>query len=257
MIIQILLAALLGIMLLWAATIFVVNDFSVKTIAPKARRLLVIYPHPDDEALTCSGLMQKLTEKGTEVTLAVLTKGEKGNPDGKKDEHLREIRALEARIVSRILGAKLLHYDMGDGMLDKSRKLKKTVSDIIEKEKPDLIITYDNSGLYGHRDHIAVSEVVTEIALKKKIRLWYASFPMKILKMAKLPEHMAKDEEFKKRRASPNIKVYVWNYTGGKIKALYTYRSQLFAFRKAYPKLMPLWFIVTLWPFEYYHEVKQ
>ena len=41
----------------------------------KARRVLVIAPHPDDEVLGAGGTVARLSEAGPEVTIAVVTKG--------------------------------------------------------------------------------------------------------------------------------------------------------------------------------------
>src|SRR5690606_35792035 len=100
----------------------------------------------------------------------------------------------EAREVSKILGvSELIQEDFGDSEL-KSKKAQLTtyISQLIENKRPDLVVTYDLSGLYGHDDHIAASEAVTDIlrADHSNTDLWYVTFPKRTIEMIKLPEHM-------------------------------------------------------------------
>ena len=48
---------------------------------PKPRRLLGIWPHPDDEAYLSAGLMGRTTDAGGHVTVLTLTRGTKGTSD--------------------------------------------------------------------------------------------------------------------------------------------------------------------------------
>ena len=72
----------------------------------------------------------------------------------------------------------------------------------------------------------------------------------------KLPTHMAKNQTFIKNRTTPTNKVFVGWGVIRKIKALYCHRSQLHGFKKAMPKVLPLWFFISLSIYEYFHEVK-
>ncbi len=250
----ILFSIILFIILLWLAGFFMINDFSIKTIdyeELRSKKILIIFPHPDDEVMSCGGFIHKLS-KTAEITLHILTKGEKGTPNGKTDLKLKEIRTKEAQEVSKILGINnLIIDDYGDGELkNKKPRVTKRISEIIKKIKPYLIITYDLSGLYGHEDHIAVSEIATKLA---KTRLWYVSVPEKLYKFIKLPEHMAKDLKFRDRRKYPTLKAYAGFR---RIMALYAYKSQLSGFKKSFP-MLPLWFSASMRVYEYFYEVEK
>src|SRR3989344_3030299 len=199
----------------WVYGVVITNDFSVEPATDaklsKIKRILVVFPHPDDEILTCGGLVHKLSKKRIHTTLLVLTKGEKGTPDGKEDKKLKGIRSKELRESAKKLGyTNLIQLDFGDGKLQsKAHIVKKAIKRQIYKSRPDLMITYDLSGLYGHPDHISVSEIVTELCKKnRKIRLWYSTAPKKVLKMAKLPVHMAKNKSFLIGRTNPNLRFF-------------------------------------------------
>src|SRR5215471_8668350 len=186
---------LLSILLLWMAGFLLVTDFSVPLRkARQFKRILVIFPHADDEAVTCGGTLHHLATGGSTVTLVLLTRGERGTPDATVDTKLRDIRMKESQAVATILGiSTLIQEDFGDGELQQKKlELMTSIARTIEQEKPDLLITYDLSGFYGHPDHITCSEIITE--LKKVsypgIPLWYTTLPKSVLARTGLPDDM-------------------------------------------------------------------
>lgn len=255
----ILILILSAVLIVWLVIFFLLTDFSYPNINTSVvKKVLLVFPHPDDEVLTCGALIKKCAIEKKQIIYLCLTKGEKGQEGATFNPKLAEIRSREANKVAKILGiTKLILDDFGDGELkNKKNVIKKRIREIVQKEKPDLILTYDLSGLYGHEDHIVVSEIVTNLVKNiNKIKLWYVSFPPNFYRLTKLPTHMASDPEFVKRKTIPNLKFFVGYDALTKIKALYTYKSQLFAFKKGTPKFVPLWFILSTRFFEYYHEV--
>lgn len=251
-----LLLLLSGVVLgLWFVGFIIRTDFSVPdAILNKYKRILVIFPHPDDEALTTGGLIRK-----SHAVLHLLTKGERGTVQGRANKSQRLTRSKEAELVAEILGvSKLIHDDLGDGQL-KSRKvfLNKRLEQVIKAEKPDLVVTYDLSGLYGHSDHIICSEVITDLVREQfpGIKLWYVTHPKKILKLAKLPEHMAENPNFTDKRTYPTVKLFIGTTIIPKIRAVYAYKSQYDSFRSAFPfRFLPLWFLVSMSLHEYFYE---
>src|SRR5690606_16401089 len=116
---------------------------------------------------------------------------------------------------------------------------------LLSKTKPDLVVTYDLAGLYGHPDHIAASQVITSLikTKHKHIQLWYPSFPKRVLAMMSLPEHMAKDPEFKNKRATPQFKIITLAQMPQRLRAVYAHHSQLATGKNAFPvKFLPHWF---------------
>src|SRR3989344_3987190 len=95
---------------------------------------------------------------------------------------------------------------------------------------------------------------VEELDLKRKLiasnfkntKLWYVSYPKKLLNTVSLPEHMARDSEYKNKRAYPNSKVWV-GFQGiiNKTKAVYAYNSQRQSYINVLPiRALPLWFYI-------------
>lgn len=256
----ILLIVFLILLLFWITGFLIVTDVSLPLRDTRRfRHVLVIFPHADDEAITCGGTLHRFSAGGRAVTLVLLTKGEKGAPDAKSNGSLKEIRTREARTVSNILGiSKLMQEDFGDGELhEKKRELRLFMHGLIEREKPDLLITYDLAGLYGHTDHITCSEIVTE--LKKtsfpEVPLWYVTFPKRVLARVKPSAYLDADLHFQEKQALPTHKLFIGGSVFPKIKSWYAYKSQRAALKEGTTKLLPIWFFLSMVLFEYFAEV--
>lgn len=136
------------------------------------KKLLVIFPHPDDETVMSAGLIQRAIREGWKVGVVCLTKGERGkihiNGNGLS---LSQIRNNEFREALQILGVNNPKmYDFGDGSLRESKKWQKHLRELICKIDPGIIVTYDHSGVTGHPDHIAVSLEVKKIVSTCKLK---------------------------------------------------------------------------------------
>src|SRR5437899_1581577 len=133
----ILLIILLIMPLLWITGFLIVTDFSVPLRdARQFQHVLVIFPHADDEAITCGGSLHLFSTGGSAVTLVLLTKGERGTPNATLDVSLKAIRTREARAVTAILGiSKFIQEDFGDGELhNKKQELRMFIDTLIEQE---------------------------------------------------------------------------------------------------------------------------
>ena len=121
------------------------------------KRILVIFPHPDDE-VTVAGTLMKLKDEGHEIHMVCLTRGEKGNSSGIEDEaQLANLRTEEMQKAADLIGADQLHLkNYPDSGLEKLvlDSLKEIVGRLIDEINPDVLISYDSKvGLYGHPYH--------------------------------------------------------------------------------------------------------
>ena len=256
----ILLIILLLILFLWLTGFLLVTDFSVSVRdGRQIRHVLAVFPHADDEAIMCGGVLHRFSARGNAVTLVILTRGEKGTRTAVSSESLKEVRTKEARAVAAILGiSQLVQQDFGDGELhEKKQQLRTFLHALIEQEKPDLLLTYDLAGLYGHADHITCSEIITE--LKKtsfhEIPLWYVTFPKRVLARVKPSAYVVMDQHFQDKQALPTHKLFIGTSVFPKIKAWYTYKSQRAALKEGTTKLLPFWFFLSMVLFEYFADV--
>ena len=157
-----------------------------------AKRLLLVHAHPDDETINNGVTMAKYADLGAQVTLVTCTRGEEGevlvselaslasNKDDKLGEH-REIELKDAMVELgikdfRFLGAPSKKWrdsgmmgtpanDRGDvfwqaDLDEASNELVKIILEI----KPQVLITYDEFGGYGHPDHIKAHRVAMRAA---------------------------------------------------------------------------------------------
>ena len=152
------------------------------------RRILLVHAHPDDESITTGATMAKYVSEGAKVTLVTCTLGEEGeilvpglshlasDKDDKLGEHrITELAAaMEKLNVTdwRILGGAGAFRDSGMiGTPPNERKDNFWQSDLLEatkhlvriirEVKPQVLVTYDDFGGYGHPDHIKAHRVAT------------------------------------------------------------------------------------------------
>ncbi len=244
----------------WLFCFFYQHDFSIPLFDPtRYKKVLAIFPHPDDEVATIGGTLQYLSSQGSSVSLLTMTHGEAGETCIPLTEPIGVVRSKELKRCAHILGIhSLILEDFGDGRLSgKKDKLRKCIQSVVSDIKPDLVITFDTAGLYGHPDHIALSEAVTDVMHTHfpKIILWYTTETKRVYAHAKLPTFMAKDPLFLKRRSEPTYRIWVGPHVLSMTRALYTHHCQLGGFKKSLPvKLLPVWFFTTMRLFEYVHE---
>lgn len=132
----------------------------------KERHVLVVFPHPDDEAFGVSGTIIKHIQNGTPVTYACLTLGEMarnlGNPPFATRESLPEIRKAELKNAAEIMGIKdlrLMGYRDKTLEFENDEELANMVFKMIEELNPSLIISF-YPGYSVHPDHEATARAV-------------------------------------------------------------------------------------------------
>lgn len=132
----------------------------------KERHVLVVFPHPDDEAFGVSGTIASYTKSGIPVTYACLTLGEMGrnmgNPPFATRESLPQIRKKELQDAANVLGIKdlrMLGYRDKTVEFEDEAVLAAHMGSIIEEVKPSLIITF-YPGYAVHPDHDATGAAV-------------------------------------------------------------------------------------------------
>lgn len=128
--------------------------------------ILIVFPHPDDEAFGVSGSIIQWTKKGIPVTYACLTLGEMGRNMGKPiiatRESLPHIRRKELEEACQIAGIKDLRRL---GVRDKTvefedrEALSGRISAIIKELDPEIVVTF-YPGYSVHPDHEACAAAV-------------------------------------------------------------------------------------------------
>ncbi len=143
-------------------------------------RLLAAFAHPDDEGFGSGGTLAMLVDRGARVTLVCGTNGDVGeisDPALATPETLARVRQQElkdAMAVTGVADIRFLNYrDSGmAGTEDNEHPnslhqadpstVVAVLADIIQETRPDIVITHDPSGGYGHPDHRAMCRHTTE-----------------------------------------------------------------------------------------------
>jgi LmbE family N-acetylglucosaminyl deacetylase len=140
----------------------------------KKPTLLAIFTHPDDEAFGTGGTLAHYATSGYRVVLACATRGEAGeisDPALARPEILGDVREAELRCSAHTMGFdEVLFLDYCDSGMDGTDMNKdktayinapdaeviRKLVEIIRDVKPDVVLTFEPYGIYGHPDHIAI-----------------------------------------------------------------------------------------------------
>lgn len=127
----------------------------------EAKETLILAPHPDDEALGCSGTIMLLNKAGASSTVVFLTEGERLY--GKPDHIVGEERRQEGYRASVMLGCKkALFLGFPDGEVNSyAERIYRMLYEIIERKKPDTI--FSPSPIDYHQDHIATAKIALRL----------------------------------------------------------------------------------------------
>jgi N-acetyl-1-D-myo-inositol-2-amino-2-deoxy-alpha-D-glucopyranoside deacetylase len=177
--------------------------------------LLLVHAHPDDEAISTGGAMLKARADGHRVVLVTATRGEVGEiynmDEGSTRPHLGEVRTKELENAARVLGVnrgEFLDYrDSGMvGTADNENpksfhqapldQAAAKLAAIMREERPDVVVTYDSDGTYGHPDHIKahyVTNAALDLLEKEGLRpskVYYTAIPRSLMEkfMEQVPE---------------------------------------------------------------------
>ena len=115
------------------------------------KRILVLSPHPDDEAIGCGGTLLRHAKAGDAVHIVFLTSGEKGGHGRSEAETIRA-REREARAAARILGVRHLEFwRLPDGAVCAKAAVVARLQRKLKRFGPDTIyVTHDGE---MHPDH--------------------------------------------------------------------------------------------------------
>jgi N-acetyl-1-D-myo-inositol-2-amino-2-deoxy-alpha-D-glucopyranoside deacetylase len=150
------------------------------------RRLLLVHAHPDDESIETGATMARYAAEGAAVTLVTCTLGELGEiiPAGLahlaagREDRLGEYRIGELAAACAALGVSGHRFLGGPGRWRDSGMMGTADNDdprcfwqadvdeaaadlaaVIREVRPQVLVTYDERGFYGHPDHIQAHRV--------------------------------------------------------------------------------------------------
>ncbi|MBC6468537.1 PIG-L family deacetylase [Actinomadura alba] len=222
--------------------------------------LMAVHAHPDDEVLGTGGLFARCTDEGIRTVLVTCTNGEQGDgPGGVKpgapghDEaqvsalRLDELRESVAHL--GITDLELLGYHdsgmagwAGNESPDAFWNVPfdqavSRLAALMERYRPQVVVTYDENGNYGHPDHIQAHRIAVAAAEATGIprKLYHTAVPRRAMRelfeylqsigadlgdISELPEDFGTPDEL------ITTVVDVSAYTERKRKALEAHASQ-------------------------------
>jgi LmbE family N-acetylglucosaminyl deacetylase len=138
---------------------------SPSLLPPRARRVLLLAPHPDDEAIGPGGLVALLASRGARVDAILATDGEATIGSALAPERIARLRRAEFVRSVGILGAHVSGtLGMVDGGLTEQRDdLIRHLHAAIDRLRPDLVLA--PWPLDRHPDHRALAEATAEALL--------------------------------------------------------------------------------------------
>jgi len=117
------------------------------------KRVLVLSPHPDDEAIGCGGTLRKHVVEGDVVEVVFLTSGERGG-HGQSPARTRQLREGEARRAAAVLGiGRVEFWGEPDGGLAPTAALTRRLEGRLRRRRPAVI--YLPHPREQHPDHRA------------------------------------------------------------------------------------------------------
>lgn len=158
---------------------------------PPARRLLLVHAHPDDESINNGATMARYAAEGVHVTLVTCTRGEEGEVippalahlAADRDDSLGPYREGELSAAMKELGVTDHRFLGGAGRFRDSGmagtgqnhrpgafraadvdEAAAPLVEVIRSVRPQVLVTYDPDGGYGHPDHVQAHRVATRAA---------------------------------------------------------------------------------------------
>jgi mycothiol S-conjugate amidase len=144
---------------------------------------MTVHAHPDDEVVFTGGTLALYHERGVRTVLVTATNGEEGEihaPELDPDEarpQLGAIRREELHQACEILGIdhlEMLDYrDSGMAGTEANARVDNfhnanldevtaRLVGLVRRYKPEILVTYDENGAYGHPDHIKCNDITRE-----------------------------------------------------------------------------------------------
>jgi N-acetyl-1-D-myo-inositol-2-amino-2-deoxy-alpha-D-glucopyranoside deacetylase len=140
-------------------------------------RLLLVHPHPDDESIACGGVAARAVADGHHVTIVTCTGGEEGENQAGIDlggRDMASVRRDEMEAALAVLDVDdhrwLGYRDSGmagepsndhpgsfhGAELDEAAG---RLASIVREVRPDVVVSDDENGTYGHPDHVKAHHV--------------------------------------------------------------------------------------------------
>lgn len=131
------------------------------------KTLLLVFAHPDDESFITGGTIATYADLGWNIELLCATRGDAGQSalhDSISRRDLGDIRDAELAEAAKILGiANVMQMSYKDGALKNipPGEIEEKIYKHMRYVTPDVVVTFDSTGISNHPDHIRIGRSTT------------------------------------------------------------------------------------------------
>ncbi len=154
--------------------------------------LMAVHAHPDDEASSTGGVLALYSDQGIRTVVVTCTNGEFGDApgqvkpgeDGHDEQAVAQLRLAELRQSCKILGVSSLellgYHDSGMPDWEYQKRpdafcnipldvVAGRIGGLIETYRPQIVVSYDDKGMYQHPDHVHAARAAAAAAAASPI----------------------------------------------------------------------------------------
>lgn len=165
------------------------------------RTLLVVHAHPDDESIATGGILARYGADGVRTVVVTCTTGDLGDVSDRdllSETGVGGLRQRELDAAACVLGVdrvvNLGYFDSGmPGWPHNHRpgalyaapldEAVERLARVLDQEQPQVIATYDETGGYGHPDHLKTHQVAVSAFQQahsaRLAKLYFVRFPLR------------------------------------------------------------------------------
>ncbi|QRG66494.1 PIG-L deacetylase family protein [Brevibacillus choshinensis] len=204
------------------------------------KKVMVVFPHPDDESFACGGTLAKCKEANQMTCLICVTSGCGGRTGPYSidcREKLARHREQELGKAAEVLGISRLDlFRYPDGSLAEADfdELVGRIREAITDWQPDVVVTFPPDGVTGHPDHIVTCKATTRAVELAELEMSTDDYPD--LYYVSIPHYYDHCPDKGPNPAVPITgKVDITRFRLQKGEALRAHQSQVYSVNRAYP----------------------
>jgi N-acetyl-1-D-myo-inositol-2-amino-2-deoxy-alpha-D-glucopyranoside deacetylase len=252
-----------------------------------SRTLLAVHAHPDDETITTGGTLARYSAEGVRTVVVTCTSGDLGSVFDPTlvGQDVGALRDGELDSAAAMLGvSQVVRFGYADSGMPGApenqrqgafaaadlREAADRLVEILDRERPQVMLGYDATGGYGHPDHIKAHQVAVAAfeaaGAARPAKLYFVRFPLtwsrEFVRALREAGIDAPGSAPAGADAGPQVAeigvadelvttaIDVREHLAAKLAALACHRSQLAA--DHFLRRMPLTIAQRLWAYEYF-----
>ena len=167
----------------------------VEISSPEKARVLILSPHPDDEAIGCGGTMLRHLDAGAEVSVCYIMDGRTGGQEeGTTEDEIAKIRKEEALALGRMIGlSSQVFLELRDRSDHETSIGVNGLKEVLRDMKPEIV--YTSSMLDQHPEHSFTSrllvdsvDVIPSSTTVRQYEVWTPIVPSHVVEISAVME---------------------------------------------------------------------